>query len=58
MSSKLLLRQLRPISGFNSVSARCGCHAIPSSAAEAQLLIAAMREDALSRIGLDTNYKK
>ena len=57
MSSKLLLRQLRPISGFNSVP-RCQCHAIPSSASEAQLLISAMREDALGRIGLDTNYRK
>ena len=52
-----MLRQLRPISGFNSVP-RCQCHSIPSSASEAQLLISAMREDALGRIGLDTNYRK
>ena len=57
MTSKLLLRQLKPISGFN-FSPLCQCHTIPSSAAEAQILINTMREDALTKIGLDVNYKK
>ena len=35
-----------------------GCHGVPTNAAEAQLIMNAMREDALARIGMDVTMKR
>ena len=37
---------------------QCNCHSIPSCSAEAQVVMNAMREDALNQLGLDVKMKK